>query len=78
MQSQVSKSVLFSNYNACRQLVRDGLLDAGRLNRAGGIAQSKQERQYRTTSTSCTCPDRTYRPWQVCKHMISLVLQSED
>ncbi len=74
----VSKSVIWSNYNAARQLVRDGLLDAGRLNRALGVAQSRQERTYHTTSTRCDCPDSTYRPGFVCKHRIALVLKAED
>lgn len=76
--THVSRSTIFSNYNACKQLVRDGLLDAGRLNRALGVAQSKKQREYHTTSGHCDCPDAKYRPAYVCKHRVALVLVSED
>ena len=70
------KSSLFINYNAARTLVRVGLLDAGRLNRALGLAQTKAPAvTYRTTSYACSCPDAQYRPMVVCKHRLSLFLQ---
>ena len=81
MQTQTNRSTIFSNYNACRQLVRDGLLDAGRLNRALGIAQSTTKEhltKYQTNSYNCGCPDRQYNPRHVCKGMIALVLLTED
>ena len=72
----LDKSSLFINYNAARTLVRDGLLDSGRLNRALGLAQTKHPvLAYRTTSLGCTCPDAQYRPNLVCKHRLSLFLQ---
>lgn len=70
------KSTIFSYYNTAKTLVREGKLDAGRLNRALGLAQrSCQETEYRTTSTSCTCDDAKYRPFTVCKHRLSLFLR---
>lgn len=70
------KSTIFSYYNMARGLVRSGSLDAGRLNRALGLAlRNCQEAEYRTTSSSCTCPDSKYRPFFVCKHRLALFLR---
>lgn len=77
----LTKSTIFANYNAARALVRDGALDAGRLNRALGIAQSKERKhiaKYHTTSYGCECPDRQYNRWHVCKGMLALVLMTEE
>ncbi len=72
-----TKSALFTTYNHLR-----GHEDAGRLNRALGIAQSHgghQARGYQTTATSCTCPDWRYRISRTggqCKHQIALTLET--
>lgn len=71
MNATIKKSSVFSRYNALRRTAPD----TGRLNRALGIALRKdQEPRYRTTPTSCDCPDATYSR-QVCKHRIALMLQ---
>ncbi len=65
----MSKSTLFTAYNAAKPLC-----EAGRLNRALGIAQRKDTRtQYETTASTCSCPDYFYRHTR-CKHIISLIL----
>lgn len=70
-----TKSALFSTYNHMR-----GHEEAGRLNRALGLAQSRgghQARGYHTTATSCTCPDWRYRISRTggsCKHMLAAQL----
>ncbi len=73
-----SKSTLFARYNLARTLVRSGQLDAGRLNRALGVAQRKAEPEYATTSDRCSCPDAQYRPWLVCKHRLAIFLAAEE
>ena len=74
-----NKSTIFSRYNLARGLVRAGTLDAGRLNRALGVALSKEPRPYRTTSDSCTCEDAKYGHRHVCKHMLAKFLaETED
>jgi hypothetical protein len=76
-----TRSTIWSNYNTARGLVRDGILDAGRLNRALGIAQSKERThlsEYHTTTNRCECPDSKFSRGHVCKGRIALVLLSED
>ena len=66
----MSKSNLFTAYNAAKPLC-----EAGRLNRALGLAQRKDcPSKYVTTESSCTCPDFWYRHIR-CKHIIALVLK---
>ena len=76
--SASARSQLFTAYNHARQAARMGLLDAGRLNRALGIAQASISRcdAYRKADGSCGCPDCTYRPWLAgqCKHNLARML----
>lgn len=63
------KSVLFQTYNH----LRGQGAEAGRLNKALGLVQSRRtqaERPYQTTATSCTCPDHLIRG-VTCKHMLA-------
>lgn len=68
-----TKSALFTAYNQGRRMVRAGQLDAGRLNRGLGIAQSKQPIRYNATGLRCSCPDATKRG-AICKHRIAAAL----
>lgn len=70
-----TRSQVFERYNAGRNLVRTGELDAGRLNRGLGIAQRKEAPDYNTTADACNCRDSVYRPWLVCKHRIAVALK---
>lgn len=70
----MNKSKLFSVYNKARVAARNGRLDTGRVNRALGVAQSKNARPYNTTITSCDCPDSLYRG-ATCKHRVALMMQ---
>lgn len=69
----MDRSTLFTNYNAAKSLARQGILDEGRVNRALGVAQSKDANPYHTTSHGCTCKDRAFRGI-TCKHMIAAAL----
>ena len=71
----VNKSALFATYNSARVMAREGHLDAGRLNRALGIAQRTSPAPYARTATSCNCPDKRFRPWTTCKHQIAAILK---
>lgn len=72
---KATRSQIFERYNAGRRMVREGVIEAGRLNRGLGLAQRKaSEPKYNTTASSCDCKDSFYRPWQVCKHRLALVL----
>ena len=73
----MDKSKLFTVYNRARGAAHQGTLDAGRVNRALGIAQSKVYRgreSYVTTLAQCTCPDHQYRH-VICKHMIAKMIK---
>lgn len=67
------RSTLFTNFNAARSMARRGDLDMGRLNKALGLAQSKEERPYHATAHGCQCKDRAYRG-VICKHMLAVAL----
>lgn len=73
-----TKSALFVTYNHMR-----GHEEAGRLNRALGIAQSaggNAAHGYVTTATTCTCADWRYRIGRTggrCKHIMAYVMASE-
>lgn len=70
VQQTLDRSELFARYNRRRH---DG--DAGRWNRALGLAQTTRQpaRPYVTTEDNCNCPDRVFRG-VVCKHMRALQL----
>lgn len=70
----MNQSALFTAYNAARRLAREGKLDASRLNRALGVAQSKAPSRYVTTAERCSCPDSQYRK-ATCKHQLALALK---
>lgn len=71
-----NRSDLFTVYNLARPVARSGRIDAKRLNRALGLAQSSQAHQtatfmvYQTTTISCKCADSTNRKL-TCKHMLA-------
>jgi len=72
----VNKSRLFTSFNSSRSMARAGVIDAQRLNKALGVAQTEQGshiEHYRSTKDDCGCPDRRYRG-QVCKGMLALLL----
>jgi hypothetical protein len=64
-------------------MVHDGSvdIDAGRLNRALGVAQQDEATshiaRYGSTLTYCGCPDHKYRR-VACKGMIALALRGDD
>ena len=63
-------SRLMTTYNAARRLH----LDRGRLNRALGICMRRTAPEldtYRTSCTSCQCPDYRYHGAALCKHIIA-------
>lgn len=70
-----TKSALFVTYNHMRRHE-----EAGRLNRALGIAQStggNAAHGYQTTATTCTCPDWRYRISRTggrCKHILAYMM----
>jgi hypothetical protein len=66
--TSTERSKIFEAYNAAKHTPG---LEAGRVNRALGVAQSKEPRPYHTNANSCDCPDSQYRPGQVCKHRIA-------
>lgn len=68
----MDKRTIFVNYNRIKHSVPDFYLP--RLNRAFGVAQKKEPRPYKTTFTSCDCPDAIYRK-VICKHIIALWLK---
>ena len=78
--TQQERSSLFTAYNITRKLTHQGSVDAKRLNRAFGIAQSSKpaEHDYGTTISECHCPDRVYRLrklGQPCKHIIAALIR---
>jgi hypothetical protein len=76
MQAPVSKSQLFSAYNAARHLAAGGFIDRKRLDRALGVCQMRTEPEYHTTLDGCDCKDSQYRPHLTCKHRLALILKS--
>ena len=74
---KATRSEIFSIYNKMRSLVRSGIFEAGRLNRALGLMISQSITgshvgdEYVATRSTCTCPDSTYRHSK-CKHMIAV------
>lgn len=71
----MTKSELFRMYNKARSAARQGKLDESRVNSALSVLQSKNQPEYFTTITSCTCPDRKFHPRQACKHMIAEMIR---
>lgn len=71
----MTKSELFSMYNKARAAAKHGKLEAGRVNRALGILQTKDYiSKYHTTIKSCDCED--HKRHQVpCKHMVALMIE---
>lgn len=76
-QFKATRSEIFSAYNRIRTLVRSGIFEAGRMNRALGLMISQSLTgshigdEYVTTRNGCSCPDSTYRHSK-CKHMIAV------
>ena len=70
----ITKSEIFTQYNKARSAAKHGKLDAGRVNRALGIAQSKSPQKYVTTIKTCTCEDHK-RHSTPCKHMIAKMIE---
>ncbi len=71
----MTKSEIFTQYNKARAAARRGKLDAKRVNRALGVAQSKTPRPYITTARTCNCPDHIKNPAIACKHMIAKMIE---
>ena len=68
-----NRSETFKRYNQMKRTAAD----PKRLNRALGVAQSKQERPYVTTAEGCSCKDWEFRGSKTgtpCKHMTALAL----
>jgi len=72
----MTKSEIFSMYNKARAAAKKGKLDAGRVNRALGVLQSKQSRGYQTTIKSCNCEDHKRHPQVACKHMVAKMIET--
>lgn len=74
--ANMTKSELFTQYNKARAAAKHGKLDVARVNRALGIAQSKnRENKYQTTIKSCTCKDHELHPAVACKHMVAKMIE---
>jgi hypothetical protein len=73
-------SSIFRAYAGARREVRAGKLDAGRVNRALGLAlRVEYVNEYATTLDGCQCPDYQYREGPKglpCKHILALALQT--
>lgn len=72
----MTRSHIFAAYNMARPLAKRGQLDAGRLNRALGIAISNKREhisRYHTTKHTCTCPDFAKRH-RICKGVLAVQL----
>ncbi len=71
------KSRIWTRYNALRrESVATGLVDAGRLNRALGLALRKDHgncEMYNTTANGCNCKDAYYQHG-LCKHELAIRL----
>jgi hypothetical protein len=68
--------MLWMAFNCLRPLAKERHIDTGRLNRALGLAQRRdQATEYETTLDSCTCDDSFFRPSQVCKHRLAALLR---
>jgi predicted nucleic acid-binding Zn finger protein len=71
---------IFTVYNGARALVRAGRLDASRVNKALGLALTRERERisyYNTTADHCTCPDYMYRQGpkaKPCYHMLAAAL----
>jgi hypothetical protein len=72
----INKSKLFTTYNKAKKAARDGKLDPKSVNKALGILQQNNPKQYRTTLNSCDCQARVYDPQKPCKHMVSLMIKT--
>ena len=71
----MDKSKLFTVYNRAKAVAHQGKLEPKRVNRALGIAQSREyPAKYVTTINSCTCPDSQYRH-AICKHRLALAIK---
>jgi hypothetical protein len=72
----MTKSELFTQYNKAKAAAKQGKLDAKRVDRALGIAQSKNyPHSYQTTIKSCNCVDHRRNPNIVCKHMVKKMME---
>ena len=74
--TKTDKSKIFTAYNKVRARERKmggifGVAYVDRVDRGLGLAQSKEERPYVTTSQHCNCGDRHHRGYRgvTCKHM---------
>lgn len=73
----MSRRDLFRAFNAMRGMARQGYFEAGRLNRALGVAQRKENRPYHTTVEDCDCMDKECRRFMpvTCKHQLAEMLK---
>ena len=77
----VSRSSIFTCFNALRPYVREGKLDRDRVNRGLGIAMHRPEyivakfQEYKVDENMCWCDDMYYRGDRyTCKHLIARAL----
>lgn len=74
---KLNRSKLFKFYNLARLAARAGKLEAGRVNRALGILQSRAGQlrlaHYEATASSCWCED--HRRGHTCKHRIARMIE---
>ena len=76
MQDQSTRREIFVRYNTLRARYRAMGHELGRVNRGLGLAQKTcQESEYNTTTHGCDCPDTQYRPWEICKHRLSILIR---
>ena len=69
--------LVFVYYNKAKGAGKRGQLDKGRVNRALRLIQEEKLHekvaQYRTTITSCNCPDSIHRGG-ICYHRIAMMI----
>ena len=74
---KLNRSKLFKFFNLARQAARAGKLEAGRVNRALGILQSRAGQlrleRYAATVGGCVCEDK--RRGHTCKHQIARMIE---
>lgn len=76
MQDQITKHDIFVRYNTLRARYREMGHELGRVNRGLGLAQRVcQASEYQTTTHGCNCRDSQYRPWEICKHRLALLMR---
>jgi len=75
----MNKKMIFKKYNLMKKIYKGNPEQVARLNRALGIAVSKNglsrmHNEYGTTFCDCGCSDHKYRGQLWCKHILAETL----